>query len=217
MTGERSYPVTEQEFLEDNIATVAFHLGQPGARLSVSHDGPGLVVDPGEVLKEISRRLSGAAQPPLGPCTQAELDTFEKHLDRKDAQLLLMWVDRAMKAEAALTQGVQVPEGFALLPIEPTSMMALRGYQAGNVFDENDTFSDYIDAAEYPKELAPKHRFEDDERGWMLAAAAYRGCVAGYLETLRRLEKDPADQVAISWNNPIRSPSVPSTQSEGGK
>ena len=53
---------TEQDFLEDNIATVAFHLGQPGARLSVSHDGPGLVVDPGEVLKEISRRLSGVAQ-----------------------------------------------------------------------------------------------------------------------------------------------------------
>lgn len=55
---DQSYPVTEQAFLEDNIATVAFHLGQPGARLSVSHDGPGLVVDPGEVLKEISRRLT---------------------------------------------------------------------------------------------------------------------------------------------------------------
>jgi hypothetical protein len=52
----------EREFLEDNIATVSFHLGQPGARLTVSHDGPGLVVDPGEVLKEISRRLGGVAQ-----------------------------------------------------------------------------------------------------------------------------------------------------------
>jgi len=51
--------VTEQDFLEDNIATVAFHLGQPGASLEVRVTGePRLVVDPGEVLQEISRRLS---------------------------------------------------------------------------------------------------------------------------------------------------------------
>lgn len=49
--------MTEQEYLEDNIATVAFHLGRPGARLSVQNDLSGLVVDPGEVLKEVSRRL----------------------------------------------------------------------------------------------------------------------------------------------------------------
>jgi len=48
----------ELEFLEENIATVAFHLGQPGARLGISHDGGALAVDPGEVLAEISRRLS---------------------------------------------------------------------------------------------------------------------------------------------------------------
>jgi hypothetical protein len=53
----QSSPATEQDYLEDNIATVAFHLGQPGARLSVTHNGPGLIVEPGEVLKEISRRL----------------------------------------------------------------------------------------------------------------------------------------------------------------
>lgn len=51
--------MSEQEYLEDNIATVAFHLGRPGARLSVQNDtGIGLVVDPGEVLKEISLRLT---------------------------------------------------------------------------------------------------------------------------------------------------------------
>lgn len=48
----------EVQFLEDNIATVAFHLGQPGARLNISHDKSGLAVDPGEVLQEISRRLT---------------------------------------------------------------------------------------------------------------------------------------------------------------
>lgn len=49
---------TEREYLEDNIATVAFHLGQPGATLGISHDTGGLRVDPGEVLREISRRLT---------------------------------------------------------------------------------------------------------------------------------------------------------------
>lgn len=49
---------SEQVYLEDNIQTVAFHLGQPGASLRVSVDGsPRLLVDPGEVLKEVSRRL----------------------------------------------------------------------------------------------------------------------------------------------------------------
>lgn len=58
---------TEQDYLEDNIGTVAFHLGRPGARLSIAYDGgPKLIVDPGEVLKEISRRLTlavSSAQP----------------------------------------------------------------------------------------------------------------------------------------------------------
>lgn len=61
---------TEQDYLEDNIATVAHHLGQPGACMSVSHSGPGLQVQPGEVLKEISRRLSAAQAEPI---TNAEV------------------------------------------------------------------------------------------------------------------------------------------------
>jgi hypothetical protein len=43
---------------------------------------------------------SGAAQAPLSACTQAELDAFEG-LDSKSQQLFLMWLDRALKAEAA--------------------------------------------------------------------------------------------------------------------
>jgi len=68
MTGHtQSYPdnpelrqdaATERQFLEENIATVAFHLGQPGAKLSIRSDKGALMVDPGEVLKEISRRLT---------------------------------------------------------------------------------------------------------------------------------------------------------------
>lgn len=114
-----------------------------------------------------------------------------------------------------ITKTLVVPEGFAILPIEPTSMMALRGYQVTNVFEDNDYFGDYIDAAELPKDLAPQHKFDDDERGWMLAAAAYRGCVAGYLETLRRLAKDPNDVVAHGWNEPIRKATVVSSTDRG--
>jgi hypothetical protein len=37
----------------------------------------------------------------LGPCTQTELDAFEG-LDSKSRQLFSTWVDRALKAEAAI-------------------------------------------------------------------------------------------------------------------
>src|SRR6266705_2721689 len=98
--------------------------------------------------------------------------------------------------ELAIAQAILrifIPKGFMLLPVEATAMMALRGYQAPDVFDKGDYFGDYIDAAELPAALAPTHKFDDDERGWLLAAAAYRGCVAGYVETLERLAKDPTD------------------------
>jgi hypothetical protein len=39
----------------------------------------------------------------LGPCTQAELDEWEKTKNTKTGRILLMWMDRALKAEAALT------------------------------------------------------------------------------------------------------------------
>jgi hypothetical protein len=38
----------------------------------------------------------------LGPCTQAELDQWEKEKDTKTGRILLMWKERAEKAEAAL-------------------------------------------------------------------------------------------------------------------
>ena len=66
-----SGPMDENEcqFLEENIATVAFHLGQPGAKLSVRSDKNALMVDPGEVLKEISRRLTAV---PAQRCAECE-------------------------------------------------------------------------------------------------------------------------------------------------
>jgi hypothetical protein len=71
MSEQHKSPVndaTEQEYLEDNIGTVAFHLSQPGARLSVEYNGYArLIVDPGEVIEEISRRLSVLIPPVPGP------------------------------------------------------------------------------------------------------------------------------------------------------
>jgi hypothetical protein len=57
---------TEQEYLEDNISTVAWHLGRPGAHVTISYDGGAkLVVSLGNVLAEIARRLeSYPAQQP---------------------------------------------------------------------------------------------------------------------------------------------------------
>lgn len=64
---------SEQDYLEDNIATLAHHLAQPGAFLCVHYDGAAkLLVDPGEVLKEASRRLSPEADP--SAATEGEID-----------------------------------------------------------------------------------------------------------------------------------------------
>jgi len=50
------------------------------------------------------------AQCPLTPCTQAELDAFEG-LDSKSKQLFTMWVERALKAEAAVADSSTDREG----------------------------------------------------------------------------------------------------------
>jgi hypothetical protein len=73
---QRCSAASEQDYLEDNIATLAHHLAQPGAFLCVHYDGAAkLLVDPGEVLKEASRRLSPEADPPQrSAATEGEID-----------------------------------------------------------------------------------------------------------------------------------------------
>ncbi len=44
---------------------------------------------------------NAVAATPLGPCTQAEIDAFEG-LDDKSKRLFSIWVERALKAEAAI-------------------------------------------------------------------------------------------------------------------
>ena len=75
---EREKLADEAACLEDNIATVAFHLGQPGARLSVQHDKSGLIVDPGDTLKEISRRLEPPPPIPDGRIALEALEPFAR-------------------------------------------------------------------------------------------------------------------------------------------
>jgi hypothetical protein len=47
--------------------------------------------------------LVGHAQRALGDCTQAEIDAWIETIDSKNSRLLLMWRDRALAAEAALS------------------------------------------------------------------------------------------------------------------
>lgn len=46
--------------------------------------------------------LARRDQEALGPCTQAELDAWIETIDSKNSRLLVMWMERAKKAEAAL-------------------------------------------------------------------------------------------------------------------
>lgn len=95
-------------------------------------------------------------------------------------------------------------DGFVIAPKEPTAMMALRGGQAQDVFAEGDLLDDYLALDEIPQEFAPQHKLDDDERSWIVAAAAYRGAIKGLIECRQRLEKDPCDGVALSWSEPFR-------------
>jgi hypothetical protein len=52
-----------------------------------------------EAVDEIERLSALAAAPALGPCTQAELDAAA--FDSKQSRLIEMWMERALKAEAA--------------------------------------------------------------------------------------------------------------------
>lgn len=69
----------ERQFLEENIATVAFHLGQPGATMRADWSKGSLAVDAGEVLKEISRRLSAPAQGSQVPSREQLIRTICGH------------------------------------------------------------------------------------------------------------------------------------------
>lgn len=43
-------------------------------------------------------------QEAIGPCTQAEIDAWIETIDSKNSRLIVMWMERAKKAEAALAQ-----------------------------------------------------------------------------------------------------------------
>lgn len=59
----------------------------------------------------------------IGPCTQAEIDAFEG-LDPKSKQLFQLWVERALKAEAALALSSADSRGD--IDVEPGSSERIR-------------------------------------------------------------------------------------------
>jgi hypothetical protein len=78
--------------------------------------------------------------------------------------------------------------GYVIAPVEPSSIMAMRGYQATPVFEGSDGVFDYItleDAPHVPG-FTYERKFDDEERGHLVAAAAYRGAIRGYQEWNRR-------------------------------
>jgi hypothetical protein len=100
---ERSSSAIEQDYLEDNIATVAFHIGRPGARLSVTNDVSGLIVDAGEILKEVSLRLTAHAQlmpsSPWSPIRCLDLKKDDTYLVRVEDSDGRSWIDKAYYAD----------------------------------------------------------------------------------------------------------------------
>jgi Lar family restriction alleviation protein len=79
--------------------------GSPCQSSIVACQDCGARVETGETWNEgqlWNRRLGVAQEQPLGDCTQAEIDAWIETIDSKNHRLLLMWKERADKAEAAL-------------------------------------------------------------------------------------------------------------------
>ena len=95
--------------------------------------------------------------------------------------------------------------GFVIAPVEPSSIMAMRGYQASPVFEGSDGVFDYIDLTDAP--FVPGFTYERkfDERGYLIAAAAYRGAIRGYQEWNRRREAGDDPRFIDSWAEPVKN------------
>ena len=102
------------------------------------------------------------------------------------------------------------PDGYVVVPREASSIMAMRGAQARVGW-----YEPYADCAcEYFKfddkgesrladALAPENRYHDDERQYWLAAAIWRGCIAGMEEWQARRTKEGATDFIKSWDGPF--------------
>ena len=110
-------------------------------------------------------------------------------------------LDPALELETSL-----LVAGYIVAPVEPSSIMAMRGYQHHPVFDEMDGVFDYItleDAPHVPG-FTRDGKFDDEERGHLIAAAAYRGAIRGYQEWNRRRDAGENEAFIRSWADPVK-------------
>ena len=109
----------------------------------------------------------------LGPCTQAELDAWTATMGSKNAQLFLMWVDRAQKAEAALAAARPDREG---LEAEVTRLQkGIQDHLDGN-YDHPRKYR-----SQGPQSTCPHHRYYYEECG---------ECNDAHLKSLLHLEQE---------------------------
>jgi hypothetical protein len=116
-----------------------------------------------------------------------------------------------MTNEERLSEARRVcPDGYMVVPRQASSIMALRGSQASvgwadPYMDRAGEYFKFDEAGECPAQdaLAPKDRFDYDEREYWLVAAIWDGCIAGLDEWQRRWEVGKCDPEFLkSWERP---------------
>lgn len=112
-------------------------------------------------------------------------------------------ISPAVSDEALIAEIERRRPDLVVAPRQATLIMAMRGAQEDNVFEEGDAVSTWVDLSDAPDVPGfPVARFSGDEREWLLAAAVWRGCVRGLDEWRRRQAETGDDPFIQSWLKP---------------
>lgn len=97
---------------------------------------------------------------------------------------------------------------LVVVPRVATHIMALRGSQETCVFETEkklDFVTDYLDLSDVgkvPGFAGPEDTIDVDERAWLVVAAAWRGCIAGFEEWERLRAKEGNTPFVTGWMHP---------------
>lgn len=110
--------------------------------------------------------------------------------------------------EALIAEIARRRPDLVVVPRVATSIMALRGSQETCVFEHEknlDFVTDYLNLSEVgkvPGFAGPEDTIDVDERAWLVVAAAWRGCIAGFEEWERRRAKEGNSSSVTGWTHP---------------